>query len=326
MENQNKISVKPVSSEITRADRWDHFLARIGIRRMNHIVEPGLYSMGEPSPDSPVFVTANYTLSFDALRSSLHGMNCYILVLDTNGVNVWCAAGWGSFGTTEVVARIVATDLGLVVRHRTLILPQLAASGVSAFEVKQQSGFSVEYGPIMAKDIPAYMKTRHVSSEMRQVRFDLRDRLVLIPVEVKAILLPMIVAAVIFYFVGGAFSVIALVVSLFSGIALFPVLLPWLPTKDFSSKGLILGIAVAIPFAYSIIINSGRALWITLIQASIPILMMAPVTSYLALNFTGSTPFTSRSGVKREIFTYIPILALMFSAGILLNLATILIP
>jgi hypothetical protein len=36
---------------------------------------------------------------------------------------------------------------------------------------------------------------------------------------------------------------------------------------------------------------------------------MPPVTAYLALNFTGSTPFTSRSGVKREIFKYVPVMA-----------------
>lgn len=324
--DQERIVLKSVSSEITMADHWDHFLARIGVSRMNHIVEPGLYVLGHPSPDSPVFVTANYTLSFDALRSSLHDMDCYILVLDTDGVNVWCAAGWGTFGTEEVVARISATNLGSVVRHRNLILPQLGASGVSAFEVKKRSGFTVEYGPVMAKDIPRYMKQRVATPDMRTVRFDLADRLVLIPVEVKAILLPMIVAAFIFYFLGGVFSLAALLVALFSGIALFPALLPWLPTKDFSSKGLLLGFAVALPFAYTIVINSETGmLWMTMMQAVIPFLMMAPVTSYLALNFTGSTPFTSRSGVRREIFTYIPILAIMFSAGILLNLAILLI-
>lgn len=326
MKDQKKVSARSVSSEITLADNWDHFLARIGVSRMNHVIEPGLYVLGDPSPDSPVFVTANYTLSFDALRSSLRDMDCYILVLDTDGVNVWCAASWGTFSTTEVVNRISATNLGSVVRHRNLILPQLSASGVSAFDVKKQSGFTVEYGPIMAKDIPEYMKQREATPDMRKVRFNLTDRLVLIPVEVKAILLPLSVAALIFYFLGGAFSLVALLVSFFAGIALFPALLPWLPTNDFSSKGLILGFAVALPFAVMIFINSATMmLWMKLIRVSIPFLMMAPVTSYLALNFTGSTPFTSRSGVKREIFKYIPVLAFMLIAGIFLNLVTILI-
>jgi hypothetical protein len=325
-EDQVKIIVESVSSEITLADHWDHFLARMGVNRMSHIIQPGLYALGHPSPDSPVFVTANYTLSFDALRSSLQNLDSYIMVLDTEGVNVWCAAGWGTFGTSEVVERIAATSLGMVVRHRKLMLPQLSASGVSAFEVKRLSGFTIEFGPIMASDIPEFMNKHKVTSEMRKVRFNLKDRLVLIPVEIKAILLPMIIAALIFYFLGGILSMAALLVSLFAGIALFPALLPWIPTKDFSSKGLLLGISVALPFTLSIFVNSQTSiLWMKLMQASIPLLMMAPVTSYLALNFTGSTPFTSRSGVKREIFKYIPFLAIIFGAGIALNLITFLI-
>ena len=94
-------------------------------------MEPGLYALGAPAPDSPVFVSANYTLSFDALRSALRGIDGYLLVLDTKGINVWCAAGKGTFGTDELVARIEATRLAEVVRHRRLILPQLGAPGVA---------------------------------------------------------------------------------------------------------------------------------------------------------------------------------------------------
>jgi hypothetical protein len=48
---------------------------------------------------------------------------------------------------------------------------------------------------------------------------------------------------------------------------------------------------------------------------------MPPVTAYLALNFTGSSTFTSRTGVRREIFSYIPFMAATFGAGIVLTLA-----
>ena len=63
-------AILPVQARLTNADRWDHFLARVGWKRGEHRVEPGLYALGNPTPDSPVFVSANYTLSFDALRSS----------------------------------------------------------------------------------------------------------------------------------------------------------------------------------------------------------------------------------------------------------------
>ena len=304
------------------AELRDHILARVGFKRMGHLVVPELYSIGRPGPDSPVFVTSNYTLSFDALRSGLKGVDGYILVLDTEGVNVWCAAGKGTFSTDEIFNRIAVTKLENVVSHRKLILPQLGASGVNAFEVQKRSGFKVEYGPVRARDIPEFLRNGKMTPEMRLVRFDLIDRLVLIPVEITSIALPLVVAAVVFAVLGGVFSAAAAVVAVLSGVALFPMLLPWLPTKDFSSKGFILGALTALPFAATTFLNhQGSMLWLRLSYALTFMLLMPPVTAYLALNFTGSTPFTSRSGVKREIFRYIPIMSVSLVAGTILFIA-----
>jgi hypothetical protein len=175
--------IKPTTSVLTFADYWDHILARWRVNRTRHRVEPGLYSLGNPTPESPVFVTANYTLSFDALRSALKGIDGYILVLDTKGINVWCAAGKGTFGTDELVFRIAATRLHEVVKHRVVILPQLGAPGVAAHEVKKRAHFKVEYGPVRAEDLPEYLKTHAAAPEMRRVHFTLKDRITLIPVE-----------------------------------------------------------------------------------------------------------------------------------------------
>ena len=318
--------IQPTTSAITLANRWDHFLARWGVNRSEHRVQPGLYALGDPRADSPVFVTANYTLSFDALRSALAGVDGYIMVLDTEGINVWCAAGKGTFGTDEVVHRIEATGLRDVVGHRVLILPQLSASGVAAHEVRKRSGFKVEYGPVRAADLPEYLKTRQATPEMRQVRFALWDRLVLIPVELVHALLPMLIAAVIAFFIGGLLASAAIVAAILAGVALFPILLPWLPTRDFSSKGFILGGVVALPFALAISLgNPDTAWWRRVGEALAYLLALPPVTSFLALNFTGSTPFTSRSGVRREIFAYVPIMAWMFGIGVILTIVLSLI-
>lgn len=136
-----------VSTVLYWADRLGHWKARWGIGRMKYVVEPGLYAIGNPDGNSPVFVSANYKMSFDRLRSQLDGRDGWILVLDTKGINVWCAAGKGTFGTDELVKRIEAVKLDRIVNHRTLIVPQLGATGVSAHEVKQQSDFRVVYGP-----------------------------------------------------------------------------------------------------------------------------------------------------------------------------------
>jgi hypothetical protein len=320
--NPSQSHIQSTTSTITLANRWDHFLARWGVNRNGHRAEPGLYALSNPTADSPVFVTANYTLSFDTLRSALAGVDGYILVLNTHGINVWCAAGKGTFGTDELVRRIEATALHEVVNHRVLILPQLGAPGVAAHEVKKRSGFKVEYGPVRAADLPEYLKTHQATPEMRRVRFTLRDRLILIPVELVHILLPMVIAAIVLLLIVGPLAAAGAVAAILAGVVLFPILLPWLPTSQFSTKGLILGGAVALPLALSAFLSEpDTALWLRVGWALAYLLGLPPVTAFLALNFTGSTTFTSKSGVKREMFAHIPVMAGMFGIGILLTIA-----
>ena len=321
--NSSRRRARRASSTITPADHWDHCLARLGINRNGHRVEPGLYALGSPTRDSSVFVTANYTLSFDALRSALEGVDGHILVLDTNGVNVWCAAGKGTFGTAELVRRIEATSLRDAVSHRVLILPQLGAPGVSAHDVRRRSGFEVEYGPVQAADLPEYLNTRQATPEMRQVRFALRDRLVLIPVELVHVLIPMLIVGVALLFAVGPLEALSAVAASLAGVVLFPILLPWLPTIDFSSKGFLLGGLTMLPFAWmTYVLRPDAVWWRQTARTFAYLLTWTPVTAYLSLNFTGSTPFTSRSGVRREIFTYVPIMAWMFGIGIVLAVSS----
>jgi hypothetical protein len=322
--NTPSIQLFHTSSQLTFKDRWDHFMARLGWQRnTRHRVEPGLYTVGNPTPESPVFVTANYTLSFDAVRSALQGMDAYILVLNTKGINVWCAAGKGSFGTYELARRIEQTELAKVVSHRVLILPQLGASGVSAHEVKKQTGFLVKYGPVRAEDIPKYIKTGNATLEMRQVRFDLRDRLVLIPVEIVSLFLPMLLAGIAFYFIGGWFGVLAVIATTLLAPALFFILFPWLPTRDFTTKGFFLGLILSLPFVISILLRNSGSIWMGLLRA-VPFLLVIPAASgFISLNFTGSSPLASRSGVKREIFRYVPTIAWLAGISLVLLIASL---
>jgi hypothetical protein len=314
----------PVRSRLTISDRWDHFLARVGVNRNEHRVAPGLYALGNPTPDSTVFVSANYSLSIDALRSALDGIDGYILVLDTKGINVWCAAGKGTFGTDEIVNRVFVTRLKEVVNHRKLILPQLGAPGVAAHEVKKRTGFWVEYGPVRASDVPEYLKSHIATPEMRKVEFNLPDRLVLIPVDLTQTLLPMLAAAIVLYFVGGWMASLAALVAVLTGVVLFPILLPGIPTHNFSTKGFLLGILAAIPFALSPFLRHPDWTWYHRLGQALEFLLAMPaVTAFIALNFTGSTTFTSRSGVKREMFAYIPTMAWTFGTGILLAIVFI---
>ena len=312
--------IQTTASEITIANRLDHFLARWGFNREGHRIIPGLFRLGNPTPDSPVFASANYTLSFDSLRAALAGYDAFILVLDTKGINVWCAAGKGTFGTEELVRRIAMTGLATVVSHKKIIVPQLGAPGISWSEVLRKSGFSVEYGPVRARDLPEYLKTYTATPAMRRVEFPLKERLVLTPVEFVHSALPMVIIAALLWFLAGPIAALAAVSSVLAGTVLFPVLLPYIPTQDFSTKGLILGLIIAIPFALSFSTNPALPGWANAAGAATALLIMPAVIAYFALNFTGCTTFTSRTGVKKEIFRYIPIMALMAGIGVILGI------
>ena len=307
------------TATLTLSDRLGHLQARLGYRRNKRRADPGLYALGNPGADSPVFASANYEPSFDALRSTLAGLDVYILVLDTKGINVWCAAGEGTFGTDELVRRVEAADLGNVVGHRKLILPQLGAPGVAAHEVKKRTGFLVEYGPVRASDLPRYLESRQATAEMRRVRFKLRDRLAVTPIELVHAILPMLIAAAAAFFVGGPTTAAAVAAAILAGAVLFPALLPWLPTRDFSSRGFVLGWIVTLPFAVAAYLSAATSpVWFRFGWSCVYMLLLPTLTAFIALNFTGSTTFTSKTGVVREIFKYIPIMAASFAAGLIL--------
>jgi len=310
------------TARVSAGDRLVHLLARLGVRRNEWRVRPGLYRLGEAGPDSPVLVSANYRLSFDALRGVLEGRDAYILVLDTKGINVWCAAGKGTFGTDELVSRIEKTGLSEVVTHRTLIAPQLCATGVAAHEVRRRCGFRVRFGPVRAEDIPRFMADGKATPEMRRVRFDLKDRAVLIPVEVKTAL-PLLAGSSAFaYKAGDPIGAVGIAAASAAGLVGFPLLLPWLPGEDFSIKGFSLGGLVGLgAAAASLAGDDGAALPLRALKAASYAMLLPAITAFLGLNFTGCTTFTSPSGVRREINAYVPIMAGMAGAGLLANIA-----
>jgi hypothetical protein len=313
-------SIPRARTEWTRADRTGEVRVRLGFHRMSYAVPPGLYAVGNPTPESPVFVSANYKLSFDKLRRELTSLDGWILVLDTKGINVWCAAGKGTFGTTELVMRVHATRLSEVVSHRRLIVPQLGASGVAAHAAQRASGFRVIYGPVHAWDIPAFLQAGlEATPTMRRVRFSLADRLVLVPIEIIAWGRFALLLAVVLFFAGGFYhsgyafaqafghglrAALLVLLALIAGGVVAPALLPLLPGRPFAVKGAIVGVALV---AIAILTR-----WVPLdgapgrLEAAAWLMILPAITAFVAMNFTGATTFTSLSGVKREMRYAVP--------------------
>jgi len=320
--------VPRVHSRITVRDLLGRWKVRWGIGRNGYRVAPGLYALGAPDGNAPVLVTANYKLTFDVVRRELAGLDAWILVLDTRGINVWCAAGEGTFGTGEVVRRVTEARLAEVVSHRRLILPQLGAPGVAAHEVRRGCGFSVVYGTVRARDIRPFLEAgMKASPAMRRVAFPTMDRLVLTPVEITGMLRPAGWAAVVLFLLAGVgpeiFSlgaawergfaaVAALAAGILAGAVVTPTLLPWLPGRAFSVKG---GLAGGVLAACAAMWQRGS---LDAPAALALMLAMTAVSSFVALNFTGATPFTSPSGVEKEMRRALPVQAgLTVLAGLL---------
>jgi hypothetical protein len=184
----------------------------------------------------------------------------------------------------------------------------------------RKSKFLVEYGPVRASDLPQYLTMHTATPEMRRVEFPFKDRIVLTPVEFVHLALPLVVVAAFLWFLAGPLAALAAISAVLAGTVIFPALLPFIPTHDFSTKGLLLGGLVAVPFAASFATVPAIPFWANALAAITALLLIPAVTAYIALNFTGCTTFTSRTGVKKEIFRYIPVMAFMAGLGIVAGL------
>ena len=316
-------------------DRLGTVLARLGLNRNHYLVAPGLYAIGQPDGEAEVVVSANYKLSFDILRFALRGRSLWLLVLDTCGINVWCAAGKGTFSTAELAHRIRMSGLDQVVSHRRLIVPQLGAPGVAAQEVKKQSGFSVRYGPVRAADLPAYLDNDCRADEMmRQVSFSMKERAVLIPVEFY-LLAKMLFILIPALFVISGFGIDiwsfdrawhrglllcgSLAAGLTGGLILVPLLLPWLPGRPFALKGLFSGAACGVILL--VLLKNP----LSVLEQVALFLGAVVISSYLGMNFTGSSPFTSPSGVEWEMKRAIGPQALTAAVALILWTSAVLV-
>jgi 2-polyprenyl-3-methyl-5-hydroxy-6-metoxy-1,4-benzoquinol methylase len=218
-------------------------------------VRPGLYAVGHPDPSSPVLVTGNFDLTVRRLVQAIAGkVDAWVLVADSAGINVWCAAGGGYFTAEKVIAAVKSSHLEKVVKHHALILPQLCANGVDGWRIREETGWGVHWGPAKAIDIPAYLAAkRNKTDAMRWVRFPFQDRLEMVTVTLGFYGLLILLPAFIFWrqlFWPITFSLLGL--SYFHA-----VVHPWLPGRDGLYKSIPLTvIALAGLFVYTTLGNS----------------------------------------------------------------------
>lgn len=212
--------------------------------------EPGVYAIGEPGPESAVLVTGNYRLSVDRLLRAVDGhIDAWLLVADSNGINVWCGAGGGFLTAERVLSILRLSALDDHLQHKQMILPQLCANGVDGWKIREESGWEVHWGPVSARHIPAYLRAGLVKNdEMRLVLFPLRDRLEMMAATLGFYALMILLPVAIFW--QSLFGPLAL--SLIALSTFYAIALDWLPGNDGLQKSVPLtGIALLGMLIYS---------------------------------------------------------------------------
>ena len=193
-------------------------------------VSPGLYRIGEPDQNSPLFVTGNYVLTVRKVQRAIEGkLDAWLLVVDSAGINVWCAAGAGFLTAEKVISSLKANRVGEYVDHERIVLPQLSANGVDGWQIRKDTGWEVLWGPILAEDIAAFVENDYKKTEkMRTVKFPLKDRLEMVSGTFGLYGLLLLVPIAIFWR-----HLFWPVLMSLTGLSYFyAIALPWIPGKD----------------------------------------------------------------------------------------------
>lgn len=150
----------------------------IVFRGIPHRGETGLFPIGKPRKNSPVLLTGNYTETVRRVKEALRGQNVWLLAANSKGINVWCAAGGGHLTQHDVISAIVTSKASEKLSSRTLILPQLGATGIERQKVTDATGWKTVWGPARAEDLPDFLKQKHMATpKQRYMRFPFLDRM-----------------------------------------------------------------------------------------------------------------------------------------------------
>ncbi|MHA2354924.1 MAG: hypothetical protein ACXADC_07105 [Candidatus Thorarchaeota archaeon] len=162
---------------------WKYYACQLG----SHLMWPslaiksgqGLFSFNGAGADTPVLVTTDYYMTVYRVTEAIErqSLKCHLLVVDGHGINVWCGSRGGHVDTDSVLVAINTSNLGELISHRNLILPQLAASSVSK-SVLADNGWTVVFGPVEIDDVGEFINNENTkSAEQSIATFDLHRRM-----------------------------------------------------------------------------------------------------------------------------------------------------
>ncbi|MBI5653251.1 MAG: acetyl-CoA decarbonylase/synthase complex subunit gamma [Chloroflexi bacterium] len=122
-------------------------------------VQPGLYEINSPKPDSPVLVTTNFSITYFSISNEVEGagLPAWLLVADAEGMSVLTAWAAGKFDADRIAKAVKTTGVESKINTKRLVLP--GAVAVLMGEVEEAlAGWKIEVGPREAVDVPAFLK------------------------------------------------------------------------------------------------------------------------------------------------------------------------
>ncbi len=283
--------------------QWIHAFKR------TYAIEPGLYHLSDDvDVHTPVLVTGNYHLSVFLLLRHLQGRNVRLLVVDTDGINVWCAAGKLQFSNDAILQQLERYDRAELTDRKwlRLVLPKFGLAGIDIRGLRKEKIRPI-IGPLYAREVPAWLAApKLVDQNESRVHFGLQMRLFSwLPGFVQFTGYSLGVALAFFLLVELPFGVhtpvgIVAVAAVMS--TLYPVLFPWLWGQRFAVKGITLSawLLLAVSWALSPAVAA----------SAIPVVVATGI--FTALAYTGNSAVSNYSRVRREIAAYLPACVILY--------------
>jgi len=282
-----------------------------------YAVEPGLCHLGPGyDRDAPLLVTANYHMSVVLVARRARKAGARLLVVDTDGINVWCSAGKGVFSNAAILAQVQRYDRELLTDGKwvRLVVPKFALSGVDLRGLRDH-GIRPVIGPLYAKDLPDYLAQPKLEDrDDDRVVFGLQSRLFtwlpgLVQYVGYATLIVMALMLLgLVWHISAPLGLILMVAAL--GTA-YPVLFPWLPGRRFAVKGIVLGVLGSVALGLLVVTKSMDPLTLA---SAIPFVFAASI--FIGLSYTGNSAVSNYSRVRRETAQFLPVNVLLFVASL----------
>lgn len=122
-------------------------------------VQPGIYEINSPKPDSPVLVTTNFSITYFSVANEVEGsgLPAWLVVTDAEGMSVLTAWAAGKFDAERIAKAVKEFDVASKVSKKQIVLPGHVA--VLSGELEEElAGWDIRVGPREAVDLPAFMK------------------------------------------------------------------------------------------------------------------------------------------------------------------------